>query len=107
MPYILQGPWRNETWGARLDMSPYSRLAGRRLNGGSVNGTIPELMTDIPRGITLLVTGTEVIENQTPSQDDLSNCDYYFLGGHIYTVSDTQAAILTAAGYGAYLTPVV
>ena len=63
-------------------------------------------MTDIPRGITLLVTGTVVIENQTPSQDDLANCDYYFLGGHIYTVSDTQAAILTAAGYGSYLTPV-
>ena len=64
-------------------------------------------MTDVPRGISLLVTGTSVIENQYPSQDDLANCDYYFLGGHTYTVSDTQAAILTAAGYGDYLTPVV
>lgn len=88
-------------------MTPYSRLAGRRLNDGTVSGNIPMLMTDVPRGISLLVTGTSVIENQTPSQDDLSNCDYYFLGGHTYTISDEQAAVLTAAGYGEYLTPVV
>lgn len=107
MPYILEGPWRNETWGARGEYDPYSRLAGRRFNGGTINGTIPISMTDIPRGIALLVTGTTVTENQYPSQDDLANADYYFLGGHVYTVSDTQAAILTAAGYGNYLTPVV
>lgn len=107
MPYILNGPWRNETWGARADMSPYSRLAGRNFIGGSVDGTIPVSLTDVPRGLALLVTGTSVVENQTPSQDDLANCDYYFLGGHVYTISDTQAAVLTAAGYGDYLTPVV
>jgi len=107
MPYILNGPWRNETWGARNVYDPYARLAGRRLNGGTIDGNVPISMTDVPRGISLLVTGTSVIENQYPSQDDLANCDYYFLGGHTYTVSDTQAAILTAAGYGDYLTLVV
>jgi len=106
MPYILEGPWRNETWGARGEFDAYSRLSGRRLNGGSVDGTIPVSMTDVPRGVALLVNGTTVVENQYPSQDDLANAQYYFLGGHVYTVSDEQAAILTAAGYGAYLTPV-
>lgn len=106
MPYILNGPWRNETWGARNTFDPYSRISGRRFVGGSVSGTIPISITDVPRGVSLLVTGSSVVENQYPSQDDLANCDYYFLGGHTYTVSDTQAATLTAAGYGSYLTPV-
>ncbi len=107
MPYILNGPWRNETHGARNEYDAYSRLAGRRLNGGSINGNVPISITDIPRGISLLVTGSTVVENQYPSQDDLANVDYYFLGGHVYTVSNEQAAVLIAAGYGDYLTLVV
>jgi hypothetical protein len=44
---------------------------------------------------------------QTPSQDDLAAASYYFLGGHEYVISDEQAAVLTAAGYGSYVTPIV
>ena len=106
MPYILEGPWRNETWGARNTYDPYARLAGRRFNGGSVSGTVPVSMTDIPRGIALLVTGTTVTENQYPSQDDLANADYYFLGGHVYSISIEQGDFMASKGYSDYLTPI-
>ena len=98
-------PYRWETY---IDdpYSKYARLAGRRFNGGTIDGDIPISMTDVARGQSLLVTGTTVVMTQTPSQDDLAACSYYFLGGHEYTISDEQAAVLTAAGYGSWLTPV-
>jgi hypothetical protein len=105
MPYSLTTPWRWETYGADYyEFTPYARLAGRRITGGSVTGPINPSLTDVPRGVSLLVTGTVVTENMTPSQDDLAAADYYFLGGHEYTVSDTQAQVLIDAGYGDYLT---
>jgi hypothetical protein len=55
----------------------------------------------------LLVNGSVVTENRTPSQDDLADADAYYLGGHEYTIDDSAAAILIAAGYSSYLTPVV
>lgn len=106
MPYDLVTPWNNETW-TDNDMSPYSRLAGRRLTGGTYDGPIPVSITDVPRGVTLLINGTTVTENRTPSQDDLANADAYYLGGHAYTLTDEQAQVLIDAGYSDYLTPVV
>ena len=102
MPYILVTPTRNETWLAYPQNYAYSRLAGRPISGAGTT----TFLTDIPRGLSLLVTGTTVTENQTPSQDDLAAADYYFLGGHTYTVSDAQAAVLIAAGYSECLTPI-
>lgn len=102
MPYRLVTPTRNETWLAYPQNFPYSRLAGRPISGAGV----PTFLTDIPRGISLLVTGSTVIQNQTPSQDDLAAADYYFLGGHNYDISDEQAAVLIAAGYNEWLTPI-
>ena len=106
MSYQLNTPWNNETW-TDNNFSPYSRLAGKRLQGGTPNGVIGVSLTDIARGITLLVNGSVVTENRTPSQDDLSDADAYYLGGHEYTISDSAAAILIAAGYSSYLTLVV
>ena len=106
MDYVLYTPWNNETW-TDNDGSPYSRLAGKRLQGGSVDGPIGVSWTDIPRGVSLLVTGTTVTANRTPSQDDLSSADTYYLGGHMYTIDESAAQILIDAGYGSYLTPVV
>lgn len=85
----------------------YGRLAGKRLTGGTPDGPIPVSLTDVPRGITLLVNGTTVSENRTPSQDDLANADAYYLGGHAYTLTDAEAQVLIDAGYSDYLTPVV
>ena len=105
MPYDLVTPWNNETWTDNT-MDPYARLAGRHLTGGTYDGPIPVSITDVPRGVTLLINGTSVTENRTPSQDDLANADAYYLGGHAYTLSDAEAQILIDAGYSDYLTPV-
>jgi len=81
-------------------------LAGRAITGGSITGTTNPYLTDVARGQSLLVTGTTVVEIETPSQDDLEACSYYFLGGHEYTISDAQATVLINAGYSDYVTPV-
>jgi len=105
MSYVLSGPWENETWGAGKPWpDKYSRLAQLQLEGGTNTGPIPYAQTDIARGVTLIVNGTNVEATRYPYQDDLSDASYYFLGGHTYTISDTQAEVLTNAGYGAYLT---
>ncbi len=56
------------------------------------------------RGVTVLVTGSTVTQAQYPSQEDCEAADRVYLGGHHYTISDAEAAVLTAAGYGAYIT---
>jgi hypothetical protein len=107
MPYTLMTPYQWQTWGAGgSEFTPYSRLAGRRFNGGTIDGPIPISLTDVARGQTLIVNGTQVTITLTPSQDDLAAASYYFLGGHEYVISDYQAGVLTAAGYGSWLTPV-
>ena len=106
MAYTLTTPWRWETYVSE-PYSKYTRLAGKRFTGGTIDGAIPISMTDVARGQSLLVTGTTVVMTQTPSQDDLAAASYYFLGGHEYEISDEQAAVLIAAGYGDYVTPIV
>lgn len=107
MSYTLITPWTNETWVDSTVFSMYARLAGKRLTGGTINGRIPVSLTDVPRGISLIVNGTTVTENRTPSQDDLANATAYYLGGHAYTLTNAEAQILINAGYSSYLTLVV
>ena len=108
MAYTLTTPYQWQTWGAGYaEFTPYSRLAGRRFNGGTIDGPIAPSLTDIPRGQTLIVNGTTVIATLTPSQDDLAAASYYFLGGHEYVISDEQATVLINAGYSEYVTPIV
>jgi hypothetical protein len=97
--YKVVTPWQNETWITGSQFSPYARLAGRPLSNGT-------FLTDIGRGVTLLVNGTTVTENRTPSQDDLADADAYYLGGHEYVVDQSAADILINAGYGEYVTPI-
>ena len=108
MAYTLITPWLNQTYG--IDDSnrfaPYARLAGKEFNGGTVNGNITVSLTDIPRGVSLLINGTTVSAEQTPSQDDLAAASFYYLGGHEYTISDYEANILINAGYGSYVTAI-
>jgi hypothetical protein len=42
-----------------------------------------------------------------PYQDTLYDADWYILGGHTQVITDEQAAILIAAGYGDYVEPIV
>jgi hypothetical protein len=97
--YQLTTPTVNQTWGAFPMMNPYARLAARPISGAGV----PTSLTDIPRGLTLIVNGSTVTEVQTPYQDDLASADFYYLGGHTYTISDAEAATLIAAGYSEWL----
>lgn len=97
--YQVKTPFQNETWITGSMYDPYARLAGRPLSNGT-------RLTDVPRGVTLLVNGTTVTENRTPYQDDLSNADAYYLGGHEYVVDQSAADILINAGYSEYVTPI-
>lgn len=97
--YQVTTPFQNETWITGSQYDPYARLAGRPLSNGTS-------LTDIPRGVSLLVNGTTVTENRTPSQDDLADADAYYLGGHEYVVDASAAQILIDAGYGDYVTPI-
>ena len=60
---------------------------------------------DQPRGVSLLVTGTSVVEQRFPDQDQMAAADVVYLGGHEYLVDDAMAALLTSAGYGDGLEP--
>ena len=107
MAYTLMTPYVWQTYGAGgSEFTPYSRLAGRRFNGGTIDGPIAPSLTDVARGQTIIVNGTTVTLTLTPSQDELAAASYYFLGGHEYEISDYQAGVLTAAGYGSWITPV-
>ncbi len=104
MTYHLQTPWENQTW--IVDpASDYARLAGRPLAGGSSTGS-QQFITDVPRCLTFLINGTTVTTNMTPSQDDLADADYYYLGGHEYDIPDSVAQILINAGYSDYVTAI-
>lgn len=97
--YQVTTPWQNETWITGTQYSPYARLAGRPLSNGS-------FLTDIARGVTLIVNGTTVTETRTPYQNDLEDADAYYLGGHEYVVDQAAADILINAGYSEYVTPI-
>lgn len=58
------------------------------------------------RGLTLLVSGATVVLAQYPDHQDIADglYDHVYLGGYTYTISTDEAAVLTAAGYGAYIT---
>lgn len=107
MPYTLNTPWEYQTWGAGKPWpDKYSRLAGKPITGGTQTGPTNPFLTDIARGVTLIVKDGIVEATLYPYQNTLADADFYFLGGHVYTVTDEQAAILIAAGYGDYLTPI-
>lgn len=59
----------------------------------------------IPRGISLLVTGSTVVEQRWPTIEEQRDADVTYLGGHVYVLSDDQAQVLIDAGYGDCLTP--
>ena len=60
----------------------------------------------IARGDSLLVNGTAVTRLRTPGVDQCLEADYYYLGGHIYNITEVEKTILTNAGYGALITTI-
>ena len=61
---------------------------------------------DQPRGISLLVTGTEVVEQRWPDQDMMRAADVTYLGGHEYVITDEAAQIILDSEYADCVTPV-
>lgn len=58
----------------------------------------------LPRGISVLVTGSVVEQTRFPSIEECQAADRVYLGGSVYEVSDSEAAVLTAGGLGSYIT---
>lgn len=105
--YSVNTPWEYQTWGAGLPWpDKYSRLSGRPITGGTSTGTTNPFLTDIARGKTLIVNGTQVEETLYPYQNTLADADWYVLGGHVESITIAQAQILIDAGYTDYLTPI-
>jgi hypothetical protein len=108
MAYQATTPWEYQTWNANHPWpDKYSRLAGRPIVGGSYTGAVNPYLTDIARGVTLIVKGSAVEATLYPYQDTLADADFYILGGHTQEITNAQAAILIAAGYADYVTPIV
>lgn len=108
MAYIATTPWEYQTWGANKPWpDKYTRLSQRRITGGTLNGTISPYLMSIARGITLIVKNGVVEATMYPYQDTLAAADFYILGGHTQEITNAQAAILIAAGYSNYVTPIV
>jgi len=105
--YSINTPWEYQTWGAGQPWpDKYSRLAGRPITGGTSTGTINPFLTDIARGKTLIIKDGEVEETLYPYQNTLADADYYFLGGHVYSITIAQGDFMASKGYGSYLTPI-
>ena len=104
MTYRVTTPWQWQTWGAgQAWPDKYSRLAGKPIQGGTLDGEINPFLTDVPRGMTFIVNGTTVETTIYPYQNDLADADWYVLGGHTQEITDAQAQILIDAGYGDYV----
>jgi len=103
MSYFFTSPVNAETWGTNLDVrDKYSRLSQKRV----VRAGVTTQITDVNRGITLIWDGTTLTANRYPYQNDLENAVWYLLGGHEQIITDEQAAILIANGYGSCVTPI-
>ena len=112
MPQVLVGysintPWQYQTWGAGQPWpDKYSRLSGRPITGGTLTGTINPFLTDIARGVTLIIKDGVVEETLYPYQNTLADADWYVLGGHVQNITVEQGQFMIAEGYGDYVTPI-
>ena len=69
---------------------------------------LTETRLKITRGVSVLKNRDSSFTSITyPTTDDFANSLFVYQGGHIYLVSDGEAALLAAAGYGSNLTAVV
>lgn len=57
----------------------------------------------IDAGLSLIVKNGVVTEVEVPSQTELAEADYYFLGGRDNPITPAQRATLIAAGFGSYI----
>lgn len=60
----------------------------------------------LTRGVTVVLNDGIYSEVRYPASEDLADADAYWRGGYNNVVSAADAAALTAAGYGAYITTI-
>ena len=66
---------------------------------------LTETRLKITRGVSVLKNQDSSFTSITyPTTDDFANSLFVYQGGHVYLVSDGEAALLAAAGYGSSLT---
>lgn len=61
----------------------------------------------LERGLSVLKMGGSYYLTTFPTQDEVSASDAVYMGGYTHRVDATEAAALTAAGYGSYLSPIL
>lgn len=77
LPFVMERVWSND------------RLFGRY---------------QIPRGVSLGVTGATVTPFQYELQEVAGEYDKVYMGGHVHNITQSEADVLSAAGWGAYIT---
>jgi hypothetical protein len=96
--YLFRTPTRMPTGGARFPVEPTPRTeyddgpqgAGRLLTRHVAKPLFP---------VCILITGSTVTEVQIPTVTQTREADYHYLGGHDYTITQTERDLLVAAGY--------
>lgn len=58
----------------------------------------------IVRGVSLLKTDGLYEQVQYPTAEQVDAADITYLGGHVYSIDSAEAADLTSAGYGDWIT---
>jgi hypothetical protein len=71
----------------------------------SRNGLFARLHLDL--GLSILKFGSSYQQITTPSTEQIESADAVYIGGRIYKITSSEAALLTLAGYGAYVSEVV
>jgi hypothetical protein len=51
------------------------------------------------RGRAVLINGSTVTISSGITEDEMAEADYAYVGGHVYTVDNATAAVLTSLGF--------
>lgn len=76
------------------------------IDEGPTGSTRLDQFYTLPRGITIFKINGEYYEERYPLSSDVKEAEIAYVGGHVYIVTNSEAADLTAAGYGDYLTEI-
>ncbi len=71
---------------------------------GPTGNTRLDQFYKLERGITVLKNNGVYRLERYPLSSDVTSADIAYIGGHVYTVDDDEAADLIAAGFEEYLT---
>lgn len=77
-----------------------------RLERTGVNHSLFGRMS-LKRGVSLLKEAGAYRQVTDPTAEEVASADVAYLGGYEYEIDDAEAAALTAAGYGEWVTEVV